>query len=75
MGYKSGDGLGKSNSGRVDQIPIAVKTNWDYWKGLGKGIFFFIKNTYFLKILDYKIVMISFHTPLKLLNTFAVNLV
>ena len=33
MGYKSGDGLGKSNSGRVDPVPIAVKTNR---KGLGE---------------------------------------
>ena len=33
MGYKSGEGLGKSSSGRVDPIPITVKTNR---KGLGE---------------------------------------
>ena len=49
MGYKSGESLGKSNSGIVDPIPIVVKTNR---KGLGKskletylyfGIFFWTK--------------------------------
>ena len=33
MGYKSGESLGKSNSGIVDPIPIVVKTNR---KGLGE---------------------------------------
>lgn len=33
MGYKSGEGLGKNKSGRVEPIPIAIKANK---AGLGK---------------------------------------